>query len=753
MRHPLSGVDPELIRQALHETAASKQQAFPHLIGTILDHFRKFFPPHILGVLAAWGLAAPASPEEGVAQDSMIKGLGQHHVELLQALLLTLPRSDWGDEPAEPGDIQKVIDSVLALGEAFYQRRFLALRKEHDVQQRTVLGLQERMRMHTQMVRNWGHLSQVREISEALYRPLDEGLRAHHGFSATDLICVAHAQLAIIERRGGVRFRLLKRLFRERKIPKLVRNFFKGYPLEGDPEAFIKSIPPGATHEMVRYRLLTLADRTALFMYLVSADELARETGLDAGVVAKVMASLTLQPGALQDRDSEHLFLDNPVWRAPVMLIGDVNFCVLPMSPFSHIHDIVRALAEAAGLKTALEARRAEYLEERTGELLRRALPGAKIVPNAKWKLGSTEYETDLIARLDRTVVIVECKSAALSARGLRGTPERVKRHVRDLIESASQQSARLAELITAVNTGDTSAAAVLAQIDLDLSSVEHVVRISVTLDDFSVICSAERDLKDVGWIPSELALAPTLNLADFECVVDLLDRPGYFLHYFIERERIQKALEIIGFEADYLGLYLDTGFAIWEVEKDHPKLNITGMSNAIDRYYSSKDVGYALPKPSPKASPYFKSLIDGIHGRRFPGWTSAVIDLLNAVGYEDQKRLEKMLVDLKADVQRNWREPGHRNAVSIIPPPIRRTAVIFFVYPAKLAEDRREAAKNLAIQAADTGDVSRCVVVARQLESWSDPYSFVYVARMGRHDPQEADVDADVAVPDRSAA
>jgi Holliday junction resolvase len=753
MRHPLSGIEPELIRHALHQTAAAKREAFPGLIATILDIFRRFYPPHILGVLAVWGLVAPASPEEGVAQNSMIKGLGQHHIELLQALLLTLPQSDWGEVPAQPEDIQKIIETVLDLAEAFHQRRYLAIHKEQNVEERTTIGLQERMRTHTQIVRNWGHFSQVREISEGLYRPLDEELRAHHGFGATDLIRVAHAQLSIIEARIAARFRLLKRLFRERKIPKLVRGFFRAELLLGDADAFIKSIPSNATHEMVRYRLLALADRGALQMYLVSVDELAHETGLNAGVVARVMACLTQHPGALQDRDPEHLFLDNPVWRAPVISISETNFCVLPMSLFSHIHEIVRGIAVAAGLKTVLGACRAKYLEEHTERLLRRALPGAQIVSNAKWRLGPAEYETDLIARLDRVVVVVECKSAALTPPALRGAPDRVKHHIRELVEHASEQSARLSELIAAMNAGNKEAAKILALIPLDFSSVEHVVRISVTLDDFSVICSAEKDLKEAGWIAKELALAPTLNLADLECVVDLLDRPGYFLHYFIERERLQKSLDVIGFEGDYLGLYLDTGFNIWEIEKGRPTLNIIGMSTAMDRYYSSRDIGYMMPKPSPKTTPYFKSLIEAIHERQFPGWTSIVIDLLSAAGYEEQKKLEKAFATLKVSVESHWREHGHNNAVLITPPPIRRTAVAFFVYPRRLAEGRAASAKKLAMQAFETREIFRCVVVARLLERWTDPYSFIYAARPGEQEPDTGEANFDTTDPLRPAA
>ena len=627
----------------------------------------------------------------------------QHHVELLQALLLTLPIEQWGEEPALPSDIQTVIDTVSELGEAFHYRRLLAVKDERDDQQGLILSLQERMRLHTQLVRNWGYFSGVVTISEELYSPFDEALRAFHGFGATDLIRVARAQLSIIEERGNQRFRLLKQIFRERKIKRLVRDFFRRYPgVEGDPEEYIRQIPFYATSEMVIAQLLTHADRQLVLIYLVSPEELATAAGIDIDVVRKVVAALTLHPGCLQDRTVEHLFLDNPVWRSPILAIGGEYFCAVPMDVFSFIHDVLASLLEAANLKIGLEKRRATYLEEKTEQLLRRALPSAQIVRNAKWRIGAVEYETDLIARLDRTVLIAETKSATLSAPALRGAPERVKRHIRDLITIPSEQSARLQQLIRQANDGDGDAKATLATIGIDLAGVERVVRISVTLDDFSILSSSEGDLKGVGWIPRELQLAPTLNIADFACVVDILGAPGFLIHYLVERERFQKGGQDNRRRDGFPGLLFEDRFNVAGFEEAGHALAMTGMSLAIDRYYNSKDAGIDVARPVPRLRPYFRSLVDAFQERAFPGWISVTVDLLSVAGYEEQKKIDKALARLRDGVERNWRDPGHECSVAVIPPPIRETPVIFYAFPPQLAERRRETARALASQVMD---------------------------------------------------
>jgi hypothetical protein len=459
-----------------------------------------------------------------------------------------------------------------------------------------------------------------------------------------------------------------------------------------------------------------------------------KATGIEVEIVRKVMAALTLRPGCLQDRDLEHLFLDNPVWRSPILAIGSQYFCAVPMDVFSFIHDVLTSLLETANLKRALEKRRAIYLEDKTEQLLRRALPGAEIVRNAKWRIGAVDYETDLVARIDRTVVIAESKSAALSAPALRGAPERVRRHIRDLITNPSEQSARLEGLNRQANNGDADAKTTLSAIGIDFTSVEQVVRISVTLDDFSVLSSSEGNLKDAGWIPKELELAPTLNIADFACVADILDAPGFFIHYLIERERFQKAVKVLADEMDFLGFYLMTSFNVAGFEEAGHALTMTGMSVAIDRYYNSRDAGVDLPKPVPRLRPYFRSLVEAIQKRAFPGWTSVTVDLLNVASYEEQKQLDKAFVTLRSGVKRNWRDPGHQCSIAVIPRPARKTPVIFYAFSPQLEDTRRETARSLASQALEETGKARCVVIARNITQWDyPPYAFVYVARRGK--------------------
>ena len=170
-----------------------------------------------------------------------------------------------------------------------------------------------------------------------------------------------------------------------------------------------------------------------------------------------------------------------------------------------------------------------------------------------KWTVDGQQFESDALVVIDRVVLIAEAKSHHLTPEGLRGAPARMKRHVQDLILEPSLQSARLESLIATAQAGDVSATALVSDLGIEPRSVDHIMRISVTLDDLGVLSSAERDFKEVGWIPNDHLLAPTMHIADLICITDILDNPLLLLHYLSERTYLQKTFKLFGDELDFL--------------------------------------------------------------------------------------------------------------------------------------------------------------------------------------------------------
>jgi hypothetical protein len=162
-RHPFFGIDPEIAKAALAQLGKKSAEDFPSLLDAIIHVLREKNPLQILATLAVYGLQAAVS-DEGVSDKSLIPTLSQHHIEIVQALVLALPIKEWGAKPTVPNDIQRVVDEMDELAKAFHQRRLKDVESAQDLQARTVLELQERLRLRTQLVRNWGYFSQVVKI-------------------------------------------------------------------------------------------------------------------------------------------------------------------------------------------------------------------------------------------------------------------------------------------------------------------------------------------------------------------------------------------------------------------------------------------------------------------------------------------------------------------------------------------------------------------------------------------------------------
>ncbi len=62
---------------------------------------------------------------ESGEQHKFLPGILQHHCELLQAILLTMSRDEWGREPLTPVVMEALFDIVPRLSDTFFMQRVL----------------------------------------------------------------------------------------------------------------------------------------------------------------------------------------------------------------------------------------------------------------------------------------------------------------------------------------------------------------------------------------------------------------------------------------------------------------------------------------------------------------------------------------------------------------------------------------------------------------------------------------------------
>jgi hypothetical protein len=726
--HPLSGVDRDILRAAFSDQAKERAEAFPSLLEKGIALLKARSPTAILAITASYGLQVGVTSKE-VGSNSLAGGqVGQHHIEILQALALALPADEWGAEFALPLHIQEAFDVAKELSDAFHLRRHAEINAIKDQDELTLRSIQERLRMHTQIVRNWGYFSDVVAISRSLHQPLDEVLKAKFGLTATEIVDLFVRLMRTIEERSTSRFKMLQRVFRERKPKKMIRAYYKANPqLKDGPDELIRHLGDRLhNRDEILAIILSHSDLAIPDMMIFSVGELAAASGFDEESVRTVMCRLSLAPGDLKDANPEHFFMANPVWERPLVSLGADQFlCVMPQLFFSFVHEIMESLAAEMGLATRLEARRADYLEGECERLITETVPDAKVVPSYKWEWDGRGYETDLIAAFDQYLLIVEAKSGMITAPALRGAADRAKRHIRELVIHPSEQSARLEGVVRKAQEGDETALAQVVGLGFNIGKIRHILRLSVTLSDFNVLTAQESTFKDLRWLAKDHELAVNMNIADLRCVLDLLRPMPHLISYLADRGRLQRTLRIDGDELDWLGLYLGTGFNFGQMEKVEG-LVITGMSQPVDTYYNSRDAGLAPHKPMPRLTPLWADALAYMTKRKFEGWIACAVALLQAASYDEQQNVEREFKKICGRVPQVWHQDGHINSIILTPPTQRETAVIFFAYPQQLAGKRHESAANLATHSFDQSHIQKAIIFGRQLPTAAAPVSFV---------------------------
>ncbi|MER9368178.1 hypothetical protein NKI66_19500 [Mesorhizobium sp. M0518] len=719
-------IDPENHAEFKAAALAAARQAIndlPAQLESLKGTLRRVSPPQILAAFASYGMRAGLM--KNGEQRKLLPDVMQHHGELLQAIALSLPLVEWGVEPATPDVMQALFDTVPTISNSFFMGRLLEGEDlQDDKEAMAVRSLQERVRMHTHGVRNWGYYRQVLNLSRDLYASLDLAMHLHHGFGASDVIDTLAALVSVFENRQSAHWELLGKVFRGKTPRQLAELYYRLIPdLVGGAEEMLAILPPKISSDEMKGILMAHYDLRLVDTALFNPSDIASVVAKPEAVIRGVLEALSCRPGALTEARFNYLFLDNPVWHRPLLTLGENYFCPMPQMAFSHIHRIMDRLCGEAGLQESLKDRRALYLEQQVEAVFRGALPDADIRAGVKWKKDDQQFETDLLVIIDRVVLIVEAKSHRLTPQGLRGAPDRVKKHIREIVLAPSIQSARLEELIRSAREGDTGAVAIIAGVGIDAGRADRVIRISVTLDDLSMLSACEQDFKKVGWVPQDHALAPSILIADLQCLVEILDNPLLLLHYLSERSYLQKSLSLLGDELDYLGLYLVSGFNLAQLNEKFSQFSPSGMSAPIDRYYEGREAGLNLPKPKMELRPLFRDIVERITQLKPAGWTLIGFHLLSSADPAEQRAIERNLNKLRRFVQKNYRDPSHASTLIVQPPERRKAPVLFYLFPAALRAGHRGTMRQLSSEAVEAGNLDACIILARCTETWEQAF------------------------------
>jgi len=731
-KHPLSNIPRETFLKGLAQMQKSAHERFKSDLPKIVDIMKSVDALQTIATLSVYGLFVGVT---GTGEKSRLSNgrFHQAHVELIQAVSLQIPEQQTRLSPPHPHSIQQLFDTLPELAQAFSFQRLGLVDKQATDQQKSVIFLQELLRGHTQMVRNWGYFKRVVNIAKRLCQPINRLFCNQIGLTATELIETFEFLVTRTEEHVNQRLKKNAEIFSESTTEKIIRKYYElNRHLKDTPEALVElARRENLTIEQVMGSLLAHSDLTLADDLTFTISNLSRDLGLPQESLSAALDKLSLSFGDLAHSKTEQFFLDNPIWTKPLIKLENGRFfCAMPQVFFSFIFPIFEELiAGVEPLQGSYHRRRAEFLESEIKTLFGQAFPGCEIASNYKWKDGSKEYENDLLVKIDSHLILTEAKSGTVSWPALRGAPDRAKRHVEELLFEPSRQSLRLSSRIQEAVANPAAINILLPDFPFELKRIKTVLRLSVTLEDFAMLQSNLHLIKLAGWIPQDHPLATCMLLADLEIVFDTLEMTAQKIHYLKRRSELEANMEYIGDEMDLLGYYLLTGFNIGEAEFSRHSFQITGMSKEIDDYYTALENELPGTRPRTKLTKWWQDICAKLEELNVSQWSDAAYILLS-FSLSEQQKAEKYFAKIKRNVVRRWMEKDHECSVIIVPNTHRSDAMSLFAFRHTASQERHRRMENIAAQVFESPHVQRCLVLGMDIDEGHYPYSSLMVFR-----------------------
>jgi hypothetical protein len=734
VQHPLSNVPHDVLIKGLAEAGHSYKQEFPKLLAEITEIVNSVDKLHIITALSTYGLFAGVS-DKGIS--SILKRpFNQAHVEIVQAIALSAFEDADTRRPPSPEKIQQLFDKLPELADAFSLQRLTEVDKERNPEEEGLLRIQEYLRQHTQSVRNWGYFHRVIEITKNLYEPINQIFEKQIGISAVELIIFFEWLTRRVENRVNERWKQLKEVHAAGSAELAADIYLKHNPHISDTAGSMKAFIKEQNYSLMQFISLCMAhSELKLTNDLVfTPEDVSQELGYPLDLTIKTLKRLSIKFGDLAANDPEYFFLDNPVWKKPLIELSTGEFfCATPQVFFSFIFPIFDDLIGNDPQDTAkYSMQRSEFLENEIERIFKSSFPECRTERGYKWKDENKIFENDLLVKVDSHIFIIEAKSGSVSWKALRGTPERIKKHVEQLLIEPSIQSHRLYERILYVLENPEQQEKLLPKFPFSVDEIKTVLRLSVTLEDFATLQSNLHMIKSTGWIPDNYPLAACISLADLEVVMDILETTPQKIHYLKRRSELEANMGYLGDELDLLGFYLKTGFNVGNVEHNGQQLILTGLSKEIDRYYMAADEKILIKKPSCKLTNWWSDICHRLEQRSFHQW-SDIANILLQFSFNEQQQVEKKFNKIKRNVQKNWRIDGHLCSIVVIPNQWRSDALVVYAYKESQKSERHERMSNLASHAFENTHVQRCLIMAVNIDRKQYPYSTLGVFFRGQ--------------------
>lgn len=743
LENPFANILEEDRKKVIDEIQKVNEKDYNESLVRLQEILREYNPIVILSFIANYGLTI------GVGEDSIqehTRQIHQAHVEICQALILQIEVENFNNKTPTSETLQNVLDlleKIILSNQLKNQESSILDLPKNEVNIRKV---RDYVTSHTQLVRNWGNFYQVKTISNEIYSKMDYLVLEKYKFTASNVIDFFNYLVKITEKRNTITFNIFRELKKIKKINDLVYRYHELINSnKSEAEGLINYLNINNISNQEEVLMLTYSYHTDQYLpnnYIFNYLEIAKELKIDEDIIESIIENFFYIFSDLKDFKTEHIFLANPIWTKPIILISENEFfCPMPQLFFSFILKSFDTLIEQIEkekliidkkYKEKLSDIKSKFLENKIEEIVKTKFPDENTVKSVKWKDfedgKEKEFETDLITFIDNYAIIFEAKSGKITDPALRGSPDRLKKKINELLIEPNIQSKRLKEKLEYLIQNPNLDDELRKKLPTNLNKINKILRVSVTLEYFSSLQSNIYELKETGWIPENYSPCPTMNIAEFETLFDIFENPTQIINYLEVREELESTIRYEGDELDLIAVYMENHLNLAELNPEM-SLRMKGMSKKIDDYYQLKEHNPKTEKPKPKMNNFFGKILVQFEERKPEGWIQ-----LGSVIYRlypnDQLKIVNFLKKIKNNVRKNWRIKGHDNIINYVPPQSSSYAFTFVVFCDKNKEKRHEFLEEAIAIGLESEHVEYCLGIGINIDRNDMPYAIIAMSK-----------------------
>jgi len=721
--------------QVVHEIGKLAKTQFEEKYPTIQKWFEEYDALYILSTCIVYFLSAP----EGVDVEAHGKLEFPHHfVELLQAFALRQPRSVSPRPLLEKGNRLK--EEMKEIGQAMQLRSFFQIQEgitEEEIERQQLLHT---MRGQTSEIRNWTYHHQVSRMTSELMKKIAPAFEQTVGLDPIRIVGMLNKLVEAIQAKFDTHLNKLRLFSRKSSYQAMIRAYHEAFPKTvemDDKQAMELFHLAGKKINNLRVLLICHSDLWIAQIFTVTLDELLEMYGVQSHreALSHLLDSWSLSFGDLEDANPEHFILDNPCLKHPFIKLDEESYFsgVLGILPHLLLRLLEGVIAKDTLLKKKYEQVRAKYLEDETEVAFRRAFPNALIARGSKWTdpISGKNYENDLAVLIDTFMIVVECKSGSIDPPASRGANESLKELIEELMVEPARQANRFIDFLK-THKGDHSFESDNKEINkFNNAAVHYYIPCGITFENLGVIGSNIKLPLNAGFIEEDWnVLAPSINMADLECIFELLTLETEKIHYLARRREFERHVNYRADEIDLLAFYLDCGFNIGADEYEgNMFLNLTLKSKELDPYFVRTAQGHSVEKPRLQMSKWWRDLLIQLSERRPVRWIESAFVLLNSTK-PDQEKCEKDFIKLKDKVLAGRAPHKHNWVQGLMGPEKRRFLIACYPYVTG-NRDERNAIMN-DILSSDEARMSRgAVCIGIDVTKRHYPYSVLAVTEV----------------------